>query len=241
MKLTGYVRVSTAGQADGLGLDVQERQIRSYAKGNRHRLVALHRDEGSSGTLDVVRRPHLAAALVDVSERRAGGLIVARLDRLARALTVQEAILARVWADGGIVIAVDAGEIPRDDPADPMRTAMRQMVGVFSQLDRAMVIARMRGGRELKAQQGGYAGGKPPYGYRAAGGELVEDDTEQDVLRDMRRLRQRGWSYRAIADDLNVAGVATRTGGAWHPTVVRRILIRWLTRRADAACVTPRT
>ena len=226
MKLTGYVRVSSAGQVDGLGLDVQERQIRSYVKGNRHRLVALHRDEGSSGTLDVVGRPQLAAALLDVRTGRAAGLIVARLDRLARALTVQEAVLARVWDDGGVVVAVDAGEIARDDPADPMRTAMRQMVGVFSQLDRAMVVARMRAGRELKASRGGYAGGRPPYGYRAVGEQLVTDREEQLVLATMRRLRRRGRSYREISSHLTDSGVPSRTGRPWQPAVVARIMRR---------------
>ena len=35
----------------------------------------------------------------------------------------------------------DQGEILPDDPEDPMRTAMHQMMGAFAQLDRGMTVA----------------------------------------------------------------------------------------------------
>jgi DNA invertase Pin-like site-specific DNA recombinase len=152
--LVAYLRVSTVAQAeDGLGLDVQQQAIERWAAAGGHTLVATFRDEGISGTKDAADRPGLASALAAV-EDGAEGLVVYKLDRLARALTVQEAVLAQVWKSGGRAWAVDVGEVLRDDPDDPMRTAMRQMVGVFAQLERAMIAARMRAGRRLKAQRG---------------------------------------------------------------------------------------
>jgi DNA invertase Pin-like site-specific DNA recombinase len=86
--------------------------------------------------------------MADLREQRAQGLIVARLDRMARAVTIQEALLAIVWQLNGPVFAVDmGGEVPPDDPDDPMRTAMRQMAGVFAELDRRMIVKRLRDGR----------------------------------------------------------------------------------------------
>ena len=64
-----------------------------------------------------------------VEDGTASGLVVYKLDELARSLTVQEGTLAKVWGLGGSVFSVDLGEVARDDPDDPMRTAMRQMVG----------------------------------------------------------------------------------------------------------------
>ncbi len=60
---------------------------------------------------------------------------------------MQEAILAQAWAAGGRVFAADAGEILADDADDPMRIAMRQMMGVFAQLERGMIRARMARGK----------------------------------------------------------------------------------------------
>jgi DNA invertase Pin-like site-specific DNA recombinase len=72
--------------------------------------------------------------------------------------------VAAIWRDDGHVSAVDQGEVMRDDPDDPMRTAMRQMVGVFAELDRPLVITRLRDGRRAKAAQGGMAVGRYPFG-----------------------------------------------------------------------------
>ena len=88
-------------------------------------------------------------------------MVISSIDRLARVLTVQEAILGMIWKLDGKLFTVDGGEVTPDDPDDPMRTAMRQMAGVFAQLDRAMVIKRLRNGRQTKAERGGYAGGAP--------------------------------------------------------------------------------
>jgi DNA invertase Pin-like site-specific DNA recombinase len=227
MKVVGYGRVSTARQVEeGLGLKVQERAIRSWARASHHRIVGMFRDEGVSGSNGVEEREALPEALNLIAGGEAGGLVVARLDRLARNLTIQEAILARVWAAGGQVFTADMGEIPKDDPEDPMRTALRQMVGVFSQLERSMIAARLRQGRREKARQGGFAFGSPPYGFRATGGELVPDQAEQEALALIRRLHKKGRSLREIAVALEKAGHKPRRADRWHVESVRRIVRR---------------
>ncbi len=48
MKLIAYLRVSTDKQAEeGYGLDVQEAEVRAYAKANGHKIVASWSDDGS--------------------------------------------------------------------------------------------------------------------------------------------------------------------------------------------------
>src|SRR5205807_6454348 len=120
--------VSTVGQAeDGLGLDVQAEAIERFAGAGGHTVVATWSDDGLSGAKEAAEREGLTSALAAV-EDGADGLVLYKLDRLARALTVQEAVLAQVWRGGGRVFTVDLGEVLPDDPDDPMRTAMRQMV-----------------------------------------------------------------------------------------------------------------
>src|SRR5256885_1807368 len=125
MRVAGYLRVSTDRQAErGLGLAVQGRAVRRWASDGGHKLVRLHRDEGVSGSSGVEYRHGLGNALAAIVEGKADALVVYRLDRLARALTVQEGILAQVWQAGAEVWTVDTGKVQRDDPDDPMRTAM---------------------------------------------------------------------------------------------------------------------
>ncbi|MDO3397972.1 recombinase family protein [Nocardioides sp. SOB44] len=224
MKLVAYVRVSTREQVEhGQGLGIQEKAIRRWARANGHKIVAVHRDEGVSGAKPATDRPGLTAALRDLHNGAAGGLIVRDLDRLAREVSVQEAVLAEVWTrlDGRVFTAV-ADEVLKDDPDDPMRTAMRKMAGVFHELDRLLIVKRLRDGRAAKAATGGHANGRYCYGYGPNG----PIKAQQAALRRMRAMQAEGLSTRAIAQTLADEGHPTARGGGWSPPVVARILAR---------------
>jgi DNA invertase Pin-like site-specific DNA recombinase len=243
MRLIAYLRVSSNGQLDAYGPDVQLKDIKAWARHNKHKIVDVKTDD-ITGKADVADRPALVEALEMLRKPPAAdGLVVANLTRLARELTIQEAILAHVWADGGRVFAADQGEILQDDPDDPMRTAMRQMQGVFAQLDRAMTTKRLRDGRRMKAAEGKHAVGHYAYGYTGAGRGRDRDAAphvdEQKAVSRIVELRQAGESYRTIAAALDAEGVLTRrmstlkakgetpehiTG--WTPMSVRSVALR---------------
>lgn len=244
MKLVAYLRVSTIEQADkGYGLDVQREAIRKAAKSLGAKIVAWSVDEGKSGALDAAKRPGLLDALTIIRDGKANALIVRDLDRLARAVSVQEAVLAEVWGKESCAIftSVPPQEVPRDDPDDPMRTAMRQMRGVFHELDRRLIAKRLRDGRNAKAANGGHATGSPPYGWRVdkpspenPHGALVAESAEQAALARMRALAEQGASTREIARMLAAEGHPTKRGGRWTSPVVARILARANTRGTAA-------
>ncbi|MFB8065602.1 recombinase family protein [Streptomyces rubiginosohelvolus] len=129
-----------------------------------HKLTKLFVEKAQSGTIAGDERPELAGALLWVEEKKVHGIVAPNLDRLARELLVQEAALAQCWKHGGRAFMTDQGEILPDDPEDPMRAAMRQMMGVFAQLDRGITVAKLRRGRRIKGEKGQYAYGAPPYG-----------------------------------------------------------------------------
>lgn len=244
MKVAAYLRVSTDRQAErGLSLEEQEDVIRRWARAGRHRIVSWHRDEGVSGANGLGTREGLADALEAIRDRQAACLVVYRLDRLARDLIVQETVLAEVWRLGGQVFSTfpsEAGYLS-DDPDDPSRKLIRQMLGAVAEYEKAMVALRLRMGRRRKAAKGGYAHGAPPYGWRADDRELVPVESEQEVIA---RIRE----WRAVLDDdgnptsladiarrLNDAGIPPRNTQPragrkepprWHPTQVARILAR---------------
>ena len=182
----------------------------------------MYRDEGVSGSLE--QRDGLEDALSAIRFNGAEGIVVSSLDRLARSLTLQEASLQQVWGSGGDVFAVDTGEVMADDPDDPVRTFVRQILGAVSQLEAGIIARRLRRGREHKAAQGGYAHGAPPYGFVAESGQLVPDPDEQRVVLSMIAMRGTGSSLRDIVDHLNGTGVRSKRGGTWHPQTVSRVL-----------------
>jgi DNA invertase Pin-like site-specific DNA recombinase len=143
-------------------------------------LVLWARDEGVSGSNGLDTRDGLADALEALKSRQAGGLIVYRLDRLARDLVLQEQLLADIRRMGAEVFSTSSAEASylTDDPDDPSRKLIRQVLGAVNEYERAMIALRLRSGRRKKHDNGGYAYGSPPYGWRAVGRELAEDPEE---------------------------------------------------------------
>ncbi|MFF4653712.1 recombinase family protein [Streptomyces sp. NPDC001380] len=228
VKLVAYIRVSGAGQvSDGYGLDVQEKAVRAWAKTHGHRIVRIVREEGVSGATEALDRPGLSEALLMIREDDAEGLLVPRLDRLARALTVQEATLAIVWRDGGHVFTTDTGEVHQDDPDDPMRTAMRQVVGVFAELDRRMVVKRLRDGRTAKRAAGRKSVGAYAYGTHGEGEgrerDAAPNPAEAATVARILELRAAGRSYRAIGEQLDAEGLRPRRAATWSAMTVRSV------------------
>jgi DNA invertase Pin-like site-specific DNA recombinase len=231
MRLCIYLRVSSDSQLDGYGLDVQERACRAWAKAHAHRVVAVFTDAGVSGATDALDRPGLSGALLALqAPPDAEGLLVARLDRLARALTVQEASLAIAWRAGARVFTADAGEVQQDDPDDPMRTALRQVVGVFAELDRRMVVKRLRDGRRAKADDGRHATGSYAYGYAGSGKGKARDAAphpdEQRAVARILELRTAGQPYRTIAAALDAEVLRPRRAERWSAMAVRNVAVR---------------
>ena len=230
MNLIAYTRISSDGQLDGFGIDTQERAIASWTKTHGHRIVGTVSDVGVSGATDAVDRPGLSAALEALDAREAHGLVIARLDRLARALTVQEAALAFIWRSGAEVFTADSGQVLRDDPDDPMRTALRQVVGVFAELDRRMVVKRLRDGRAAKSATGRKAVGSYAYGYVGVGKgkrrDAAPQSAEQSAIAFILEARRAGRSYRQIAQALDLQGHLPRRAAKWSPVSVRSVAIR---------------
>jgi DNA invertase Pin-like site-specific DNA recombinase len=76
--------------------------------------------------------------------KEADALIVYRLDRLARDLVLEEQLLAEAWRMGAVVFSTSAGESAylEDDPLDPSRRLIRQVLGAVNEYERAMIGLR---------------------------------------------------------------------------------------------------
>jgi DNA invertase Pin-like site-specific DNA recombinase len=227
VRLVIYLRVSTAAQAeDGLGLDVQEGTARQWAGEHDHDVVAVLADRAVSGRSELDERVGLIDAIRSLREGEADGLLVYRLDRLARDLVIQEQILAEIWRSGGHVLSAAGGEAHylEDDPRDPSRKLIRQVLGAVAEYERSMIALRLQSGRRRKAETGGFAFGSPRYGWRSEDGQLVHAPEEQAAIARMRELASEGASLRAIADRLTIEGHHPKRGRRWWPSAIARAL-----------------
>jgi len=220
-KAYAYIRVSGRGQVSGGGFDRQEQAIRAYGKSHRTSIVEWYRDAGVSGAKLASERPGLSAMIEAILMNGVRTVLIERSDRLARKLTVSEALLAEFAKFGVQVIACDTGsDLVTDDADDPMKKALRQMVGVMAELDKDMTVLKLRAGRAKKKRETGRCEGRLPFG---------EYEGEPETLARMRQLRRKRkgrvvLSYAKIAAKLNAEDLSTRSGRPWIPVSVRQIL-----------------
>ncbi len=234
MKLAGYVRVSTAEQAEhGVSLADQRGRLAAHAETLGASLAGVHADAGVSGSVPPDKRPGLAAALGAIAAGEADALLVYSLDRLSRDTFDLLGIQKRVR-----VLSV---RDPSVGDTSATGIASTQMTAVFSELLRNQLKEKTRSALESIIGAGRSASRNVPFGWRTIDGatrlpparydergkripdvrELVEHPEEQRQLATMVALRAAGLGAVRIAKTL---GVSPRTGAPWNPSTLRSVL-----------------
>lgn len=197
MTVYGYARVSTLLQAkEGESLEAQGRQIRAYGESKGFAVAedCVFVEAGVSGGTEFAARPEGGRLLASLAP---GDIIIfPKLDRAFRntrdALNVLHQLKeARVQAHfidlGGDVTGNGVGAI------------VFTILSAFATFERERIATRIREVKQVKRSQGKFTGGRRPFGYDIVAGVKVERTDEQAVIRDLRRRRAKGASYRQLA------------------------------------------
>jgi DNA invertase Pin-like site-specific DNA recombinase len=220
MKAIGYVRVSTDKQADrGVSLEAQGEKIRAMAVVHNAELLDIIVDGGESAKS--LQRPGMDRLLNLVDARKAQAVIIAKLDRLTRSVKDLCELLERFERRGVALISVAES---LDTGSAAGRLVLNIMTAV-SQWEREAIGERTRDAMNHKRTNSERVG-NIRFGYRlGADGKHVEPDpAEQNVLQEIRRLRQSGHTMRGTAAALNRQALRTRRGSCWRLEHVARIL-----------------
>lgn len=224
LRLAAYTRLSQSNPHEGDSHDAQYERIEAWAARSGHSVVARFSDtiSGENGPED---RPGFLSALDALDEGQADGIVVSALDRLARKLSTQEALLSVIWRRHALVFEAGIGAVPQDDPDDPYRTFVRQVMGAAAQLERSLIVKRMSDGRRRAIRQGGSIGPAPSFGWVKDSenrGRVKPDPRTFPLVEEAVDQLTKGATLQSVADYLHLA-----TGRAWHPTQVARIRDRY--------------
>jgi DNA invertase Pin-like site-specific DNA recombinase len=229
VNLAGYIRVSTEGQVDAYGKDVQREAILRWAALTGHLITHFYEEDGVSGKTDSGSRPALSMALEQAERKRFEGIVVFEPSRIARRIVVQETLLSLIWSQGLKVFSTTTGELSEDED-DPTKIMIRQILGVIAEFDHRTTVKKLQAGRIVKSAQGGYIGGTPAFGMTVEGSgknaKLVQDEVESQVVADIVQEFHNGRSYNGIAQMLNLGGYKTKRGKNWTAVQVSRIIKR---------------
>jgi DNA invertase Pin-like site-specific DNA recombinase len=219
-RVIGYTRVSTSGQAeDGVSLAVQREKITQFCALYDYELVDIVEDAGASAK--TLQRPGLQDALRRLEADEAGALVVAKLDRLTRSVADLAELIAGYF-DGRFDLVSISEQVNTTTAAG--RLVLNVLISV-AQWEREAIGERTKAALQHKRKSGERVG-SVPYGYylEADGVRLVEDNSEQEVIRAVIEFDAAGLSLRAISGRLKQLGYRARSGGVFHPQTVSNIL-----------------
>ena len=153
-------------------------------------------------------------------------LVVYKLDRLGRnALDVQEAIA--VLLDGGVRVVSLADGV---DSASGMGAALLKLLtsilATFAELEKETIRSRLLDGRRRADGANRKYSSEPAYGRRLAAPdskELVADEAELRAVERVQALRETGWSYADIGEQLLAEDLRPRRAATWSKAVLHKL------------------
>jgi site-specific DNA recombinase len=232
MNAVAYLRVSGASQIDGGGFERQGSACLAFVSQKDFTVDRTFREEAISGTSEVLDRPAFQEMIAYMLDKGIKIVVVEELGRLAREFRIQEQLLLYIASKGLTLYAANTGEnITEAIMADPMRKALVQIQGIFAELDKSMIVAKLRKGRQRVKKLQGRCEGAKPFGYR--------NEEESFTLAALMANHRFGMNSEEIAHHMNARRVPTRTGTPWNPRVISKIIRReLLTANKPSTCAT---
>ena len=141
-----YARVSTTGQT----VENQLRELQAVAERHGWQVTAEYTDKGISGAKGREKRPGLHALMQGVARRDFDLVAAWSVDRLGRSLQDLLTVLGEIHGKGCDLYLHQQGI----DTHTPGGKALFQMLGVFAEFERAIIVERVRSGLKRAKAQG---------------------------------------------------------------------------------------
>ena len=221
VRVATLTRISTDEVNQPYSLEAQAVGLDAFvASQPGHTITHRFVDQASGATLD---RPGLQAALAAARSGDFDVLLVYRIDRLTRSIVGLMSIVEELGVAG---VALRSATEPIDTQG-PVGRMLLQLLGIFAEFERSLLIDRITKGFERKAARGEWLGGPGPYGYDLdpATKTLIPNADEAAVVQIIfdKYVSER-LGATALANWLNDTGRRSRRGGLWTNQTVLRLV-----------------
>jgi DNA invertase Pin-like site-specific DNA recombinase len=180
MKTALYARVSTNNGQDP---EMQLRELREYCQRRGWEIHQEYVDTGISGAKE--KRPELDKLLADAHKRHFDAVVVWRFDRFARSVSHLLRALETFRSLGIDFVSLSE----QVDTSTPTGKMIFTVLGAVAELERSLIVERVRAGLRNAV---------------AKGKKLGRPRKVPDV-REIKRLRAQGASWRSIGKKLGLA------------------------------------
>ena len=218
----GYLRVSSKGQIRGHGFERQRDEIRRYAKKHGYKIIEWYKEAYTGTEMD---RPEFLRMVEDLLSNGCRTIFIECMDRFGRRSMVSEQLLALLIRKDITMISAMTGQNITEDVQnedDPWKKFIVQIQNNIAELDKRLLVHKLRKAREAKRAKTGRCEGGKPYGYYPG---------EEKIIKRIKQLYrkphgEKRMGFRTIARKLNEEAVPTRTGAQWSGVLVKSILTR---------------
>lgn len=217
-----YLRVSTAKQVEGYGLDAQEEQCKAWLDYKigpaKYKIHKIYIDGGESGKKD--SRPDLDEMTEAIEKGLIDLVVFGKLDRIGRTMEDIHLWVFNATKHHKIRVATADGRLDSDDE---LFGIMLSLLSYMAELEHTLILERTMGGRDQKLAAGGWPLGQPPYGVTLSGKgskavPVLCEDEVQVINIAASLLVDLGYSRDEAAEHLNNLGSRTRKGLPWTGT-----------------------
>lgn len=214
-----YPRVSTDDQVrEGFSLDEQEKEMKKLCMYKNYQIYKVYREEGVSAKN--MNRPKFQEMIQDLKDGKINRIIVYKLDRLTRSIQDLEVICKLIEKYHCSLDSVSE-EINTDTATGVF---FIRMTTILAQLEIERTSERTKFGLKGAAKNGHFCG-KAPIGYKKINKELVIDDLESEVVKEIFDDYVNGLSVCTITKKLNNKNALNRN---WRTTTIDRMLSNYI-------------
>ena len=214
-----YPRVSTEDQSRfGFSLDEQEESLKRLCEWKGYKIYKVYREEGVSAKS--MNRPKFQEMIQDMKDGKINKILVYKLDRLTRSIQDLETI-CKLLEEYKCDLESECEEI---NTSTPTGVFFMRMTTILAQLEIERTSERTKFGLMGAAKKGHFSG-KALIGYRKINKELVIDEVESEVVKDIFKSYLSGQSVCTITKRLNEKNVLNRN---WRTTTIDRMLSNYI-------------
>ncbi len=189
-----YTRVSTDDQArDGYSLDMQLKRIKSHCENYNYEIYKVYEEPGISAKNTEDRKKY--NEMIDDMKKGKFNMIVAlKIDRISRYLIDFLKFMAMAKEFGCDVEFI----LDKVDTSTASGRMMMNMLAVFAQFERELIIERTNAGVKGAIEDGHFSG-PAPLGYIRENKKWVVNENERQIVKDVFDLCLNGYTYSQIA------------------------------------------
>lgn len=220
-----YVRVSTRNQAkDGTGLQSQLQACNKKIIENGWEFYDLYQDKGVTGDNNIFLdgRDGIKRLFEDGEKGLFQIVVVYNTDRLGRSTKIYHIVMDKLVKELNLEVVSCTQDLM--DVRKPDGKFTNDIRALIAEYDKAIVVKRLKMGRDYVARQRGENGGIITYGYKRDNKVVIVHPTESLIIKRIFKEKEEGMSLRKIADKLNQEGIKPRKSNKWYASSVKYVL-----------------